>query len=254
MRSVRRSASAACRTSAPIIVDISTFDRPLFYAALPGSTADNAEWARRKRNVVQRFLKSTYRMVLEQQRPDRTFKPGSGIDSADYVLAGGGFPVTVRGAGVIGVIAVSGLPERDDHGIIVANCASISDWTRRALALGPVDSELRASARRRARSLDPKAFLTSIFEAAVAAADPELTIRKHLPEQAEGPHRRHRRRQRLRADGCGAGEAPGTGRSRAWSSPATAMPRRAGASASSKPRIRCPTKPGSPRRGLCSIR
>ena len=124
---------------APIIIDIRTFDRPLFYAALPGSTADNAEWARRKRNVVQRFLKSTYRMVLEQQRPDRTFKPGSGIDSADYVLAGGGFPVTVRGAGVIGVIAVSGLPERDDHGIIVATLCEHLGLDAKVLALGPVE-------------------------------------------------------------------------------------------------------------------
>ena len=103
----------------PIIVDIRLWDRPLFYAALPGSTADNANWARRKRNVVQMFLKSTYRMVLEQQRPDRTFKAGEGLDPADYVLAGGGFPVTVKGAGVIGVIAVSGLPERQDHGVVV---------------------------------------------------------------------------------------------------------------------------------------
>ncbi|TIP71926.1 MAG: hypothetical protein E5X63_44305, partial [Mesorhizobium sp.] len=49
----------------PIIVDIRTFDRPLFYAAMPGSNASNPDWARRKINVVQRFLKSTYRMVLE---------------------------------------------------------------------------------------------------------------------------------------------------------------------------------------------
>lgn len=35
-------------------------------------------------------------------------------------------------------------------------------------------------------TLDPKAFLTSIFEAAVAAADPELTIRKHLPAKPKG--------------------------------------------------------------------
>ena len=75
----------------PIVVDIRTWDRPLFYAALPGSSADNANWARRKRNVVQTFLRSTYRMVLEQQRPDRTFKPGAGLDIKDYVLAGGGF-------------------------------------------------------------------------------------------------------------------------------------------------------------------
>lgn len=125
------------RDKAPIIIDIRTFDRPLFYAALPGSTADNAEWARRKRNVVQRFHKSTYRMVLEQQRPDRTFKPGSGIDSADYVLAGGGFPVTVRGAGIVGVIAVSGLPERDDHGIIVATLCEHLGLDAMALALEP---------------------------------------------------------------------------------------------------------------------
>ncbi len=33
---------------------------------------------------------------------------------------------------------------------------------------------------------DPKAFLTSIFAAAVAAADPERTIRKHLPAKPKG--------------------------------------------------------------------
>lgn len=103
----------------PIVVDIRTFDRPLFYAALPGSNGSNPDWVRRKINVVRRYLKSTYRLVLEQDRPDRTFKPGEGLDAADYVLAGGGFPIAVKGAGVIGVIAVSGLPERDDHGLVV---------------------------------------------------------------------------------------------------------------------------------------
>lgn len=34
--------------------------------------------------------------------------------------------------------------------------------------------------------IDPRPFLTSIFEAAVAAADPELTIAKHLPERPKG--------------------------------------------------------------------
>lgn len=109
----------ALKESLGIVVDIRTFDRPLFYAAMPGSTGSNPEWTRRKFNVVRRFLKSSYRMVLEQQRPDRTFKPGDALDQADYVLAGGGFPVTVKGAGIIGVIAVSGLPERQDHAVVV---------------------------------------------------------------------------------------------------------------------------------------
>ncbi|MDH6233638.1 glycerate 2-kinase [Mesorhizobium soli] len=35
-------------------------------------------------------------------------------------------------------------------------------------------------------AFDAKSFLTSIFDAAVAAADPELTIRAHLPEKPKG--------------------------------------------------------------------
>ena len=35
-------------------------------------------------------------------------------------------------------------------------------------------------------NLDPKSFLTSIFDAAVAAADPEKTIRNHLPARPKG--------------------------------------------------------------------
>ena len=127
----------ALKDKLPIIVDIRTFDRPLFYAAMPGSNASNPDWARRKINVVRRFLKSTYRMVLEQQRPDRTFKVGEGLDIADYVLAGGGFPVTVKGAGVIGVIAVSGLPEREDHGVVVAAICEYLGIDRLELALPP---------------------------------------------------------------------------------------------------------------------
>ena len=34
--------------------------------------------------------------------------------------------------------------------------------------------------------IDPKPFLTSIFEAAVAAADPERTIGNHLPAKPKG--------------------------------------------------------------------
>lgn len=124
----------------PIVIDIQTWDRPLFYAALPGSNGSNPNWARRKRNVVKMFLKSTYRMVLEKARPDRTFPPGEGLDPADYVLAGGGFPVHVTGVGVIGVIAVSGLPERQDHGVIVAALCEHFGLDAAALVLGPAEA------------------------------------------------------------------------------------------------------------------
>jgi uncharacterized protein (UPF0303 family) len=108
----------------PIVIDIQSFDRPLFYAALPGSDVSNRDWARRKINVVKRYLRSSYSLMLERAADDRLFKPSDGLDVADYVLAGGGFPVRVEKAGVVGVVAISGLPDREDHNVIVAALCS----------------------------------------------------------------------------------------------------------------------------------
>ena len=35
------------------------------------------------------------------------------------MIAGGGFPISVKGAGVIGALTISGLPGRRDHGVAV---------------------------------------------------------------------------------------------------------------------------------------
>ncbi len=128
----------ALKEKLPIVVDIQLWDRPLFYAALPGSTSSNTNWARRKRNVVKMFHKSTYRMVLEQGREDKTFPPGHGLSPDDFVLAGGGFPVNVKSVGAIGVIAVSGLPQRQDHEVIVAALCEHLGLERQMLALPDV--------------------------------------------------------------------------------------------------------------------
>ncbi len=128
----------ALKEKLPIVVDIQLWDRPLFYAALPGSTSSNTDWARRKRNVVKMFHKSTYRMVLEQGREDKTFPPGSGLRSDEFVLAGGGFPVRVKAVGAVGVIAVSGLPQRQDHEVIVAALCEHLGLSRQTLALQAV--------------------------------------------------------------------------------------------------------------------
>ena len=118
-----------------IVIDIRTWDRPLFYAAMPGSTGSNPDWARRKINVVKMFQKSTYRMMLEQGGENALLGERFGLSAADYVLAGGGFPVRVKGAGVIGVIAVSGLPQRQDHSVIVDALCDHLGIERRELAL-----------------------------------------------------------------------------------------------------------------------
>lgn len=101
-----------------LVVDIRTWDRQLFFAATAGTTADNAEWVRRKVNSVRRFQRASYRLVLE--RGEAPFPPQSGADPADYVIAGGGFPIRVTGAGIVGSLTISGLPGRSDHGVAVA--------------------------------------------------------------------------------------------------------------------------------------
>jgi len=100
-----------------LVVDVRTWDRQLFFSATPGTSADNAEWVRRKINSVRRFQRASYRLVLE--RGEVPFSAQSGADPADFVIAGGGFPIRVAAAGIIGALTISGLPGRTDHGVAV---------------------------------------------------------------------------------------------------------------------------------------
>lgn len=120
-----------------LVADVRLWDRPLFYAALPGTTGDNPDWVRRKANSVRRFQKSTYRLVLEKSFEDRIFPPSRALDAHEYVLAGGGVPIRVAGIGVVGAVTVSGLDERDDHSVAVDAMARHLGLDAAALALPP---------------------------------------------------------------------------------------------------------------------
>jgi len=110
----------ALKDKAPIAVEVRTWDRVLFFAALPGSSFENADWIRRKVNTTRRVLKSSYRVVLEKKFEEPYFPPGRGFDNAEHALAGGCFPIRVKGAGIIGAVTVSGVPQRQDHFYAVA--------------------------------------------------------------------------------------------------------------------------------------
>jgi uncharacterized protein (UPF0303 family) len=103
----------------PVAIEIKRFGQPLFYGALGGSTPDNAEWVRRKGNIVMRFHRSSYAIGLELKRTNSTLAEKFELPSADYASHGGSFPLKVAGAGVIGSVTVSGLPQRADHELVV---------------------------------------------------------------------------------------------------------------------------------------
>lgn len=102
-----------------LVVDVRRFGHPLFYSALAGTTPDNVEWVRRKGNVVARFHRSSYGMKLELEEKKSNLHDRYGLPIADYAGHGGSFPIRTVGAGVIGSITVSGLPDRADHQLAV---------------------------------------------------------------------------------------------------------------------------------------
>jgi uncharacterized protein (UPF0303 family) len=121
---------------APLVIDVRRFGHQLFFCALAGSTPDNAEWARRKSNVVARFHRSSYGMGLELQQKNTTLPDRFGLFLADFAAHGGSFPVALAGSGVIGSITISGLPQRVDHELVVeAICGQLScDYSELRLA------------------------------------------------------------------------------------------------------------------------
>ncbi len=102
-----------------VVIDVRRFGQPLFYAALEGTTPDNVEWVRRKSNVVARFHRSSYAIGLKDRLKNETIYESQGLPLADYATHGGSFPLTVAGAGVVGSVTVSGLPQRSDHELVV---------------------------------------------------------------------------------------------------------------------------------------
>jgi uncharacterized protein (UPF0303 family) len=102
-----------------VVIDVRRFGQPLFYAAMDDTTPDNVEWVRRKSNTVARFLRSSYAIGLKEKVKNETQLQLQGLPIADYAAHGGSFPLTVAGAGVLGSATVSGLPQRDDHEMVV---------------------------------------------------------------------------------------------------------------------------------------
>ena len=41
------------------------------------------------------------------------------LDERDYVASGGSFPILVKGVGMIGTVTLCGMPEAEDHGMVV---------------------------------------------------------------------------------------------------------------------------------------
>ncbi len=103
----------------PVTVDIRRGPQQLFHAAMPGTTPDNDSWIERKVRVVERFGASSYLVGLRARRKGITFAAQHDLPLQEYAAHGGCFPVRVRDVGVVGTVTVSGLPQAEDHALVV---------------------------------------------------------------------------------------------------------------------------------------
>jgi uncharacterized protein (UPF0303 family) len=104
---------------APVVVDLRRNGQQLFHYALPGTNADNDAWIKRKTAVVDRFAASSYLVGQRCMADGTTFEERFRLDPDLFAAHGGAFPVNVKGVGVVGTVAVSGLPQDEDHALVV---------------------------------------------------------------------------------------------------------------------------------------
>ena len=109
----------ALALGAGVAIDISLRDRTLFHCALPGTSTDNVEWIRRKRNTVFRLWHSSYLVGRRLAHSGRGQEEAHNLPLADYAVHGGSFPLFVAELGCVGAVTVSGVPQRTDHAIVV---------------------------------------------------------------------------------------------------------------------------------------
>lgn len=118
---------------AAVTIEIRLGGETVFLHAMRGTSPANADWARRKRNVVELLHQPSYAVGLVAARDGESVLEVMGLPDRDVASHGGSFPIVVDGVGCVGVVTVSGLPQRDDHELVVEALADLG-----AIDLGDV--------------------------------------------------------------------------------------------------------------------
>ncbi|BEJ16216.1 hypothetical protein CspHIS471_0508210 [Cutaneotrichosporon sp. HIS471] len=111
-----------------IVIHIETFTGHTLFSCAVGRSPtvgpDNWIWVRGKFNVVKRFNVSSLRKGREIAAKGQTPEE-KGLNFPEFACHGGAFPIWLAGCDVapIGAIVVSGLPQLEDHQLIIDSFA-----------------------------------------------------------------------------------------------------------------------------------
>ncbi len=103
----------------PIAVGISKPNHILFQAALDGATPDNDHWLEAKSRTATRYLVPSLLVGLRARRNGGRAEDDPMFDARTHAAHGGSFPLYIRGVGPVATVTVSGLPQLEDHKLVV---------------------------------------------------------------------------------------------------------------------------------------
>lgn len=109
----------------PVAVEITVNGLVVFRYFPDGARLDSELWLARKRCSVELMDMSSLHFLAWLEANGETLESRK-LPADDYAAGGGGFPIRVRGTGMIGSVCVSGLPDhRDDHRLVTGALAAL---------------------------------------------------------------------------------------------------------------------------------
>ncbi|MDA3845107.1 MAG: heme-binding protein [Vallitaleaceae bacterium] len=90
----------------------------IFQYATEKTNLNNQNWMNRKFNTVSLMERSSLGVTVVSKMTKEDVIT-HGLSENDYIFCGGGFPVRIKGSGIVAVITVSNMPHVKDHDFIV---------------------------------------------------------------------------------------------------------------------------------------
>jgi uncharacterized protein (UPF0303 family) len=128
--------SIASERGHAVAIEVRLSGHTVAFLAMVGTSPANADWARRKRNLVELVHRSSYEVGLDDALSGRSTLDLMGLSGRDHASHGGSVPIVVRDVGVVGSVTVSGLPQRADHELVVEALAVHAGVDVAAIRLG----------------------------------------------------------------------------------------------------------------------
>jgi uncharacterized protein (UPF0303 family) len=99
--------------------DITVSGFKVFRYGFEGTNQHNDAWLNRKINTVNAVHKSSLHVGVLLEYKGKTAAEEGFLPVDDFVFVGGGFPICIKGTGVIGSVCCSGLYHETDHQLLV---------------------------------------------------------------------------------------------------------------------------------------